>query len=241
MVGSISTFETVREQIRMSIEQGSARADHGALMDRIYRWQRPIYDVTRKYYLLGRDRLIADLEPPEAGRVLELGCGTARNLILAAVKHPTARFYGVDISAEMLASARKAIDRAGLSHRITVARGDAAAFDPMRLFQVSAFDRVFLSYTVSMIPPWRDAICAGADVLAPDGRLSLVDFGAMERYPPIARRLLCGWLTAFHVSPRAGLRDVLATCAQTLDARADIQSLYGGYAVYGRLIRRATA
>ena len=30
-------------------------------MNRMYRWQRYIYDATRRYYLLGRDRLIAGL------------------------------------------------------------------------------------------------------------------------------------------------------------------------------------
>ena len=35
-----------------------ASGDHGALMDDVYRYQRLIYDVTRKYYLLGRDEMI---------------------------------------------------------------------------------------------------------------------------------------------------------------------------------------
>ena len=55
-----------------------------ALMDRIYHRQRRYYDFTRKYYLLGRDRLIEGLAPPPGGRVLEIGCGTARNLVAAA-------------------------------------------------------------------------------------------------------------------------------------------------------------
>ena len=42
----------------------------GPLMDRIYRRQRHIYDVTRKYYLLGRDGLIRSLKPPPAGTIL---------------------------------------------------------------------------------------------------------------------------------------------------------------------------
>src|SRR5262249_43214804 len=50
-------------------------------MDAIYRYQRYIYDATRKYYLFGRDRLIANLDPPERGTVLEIACGTGRNLI----------------------------------------------------------------------------------------------------------------------------------------------------------------
>lgn len=49
---------------------------HAALMDRTYRHQRRIYDATRAYFLLGRDHLIAQLAPPEGGRVLEIACGT---------------------------------------------------------------------------------------------------------------------------------------------------------------------
>ena len=59
-------------------------ASEAALMDRIYRRQRHVYDFTRKYYLLGRDELIERLAPPADSRVLEIGCGTARNLIAAA-------------------------------------------------------------------------------------------------------------------------------------------------------------
>ena len=44
-------------------------------MDAIYAWQRHIYDATRKYFLFGRDRLIATLNVPECGTVLEIGCG----------------------------------------------------------------------------------------------------------------------------------------------------------------------
>jgi S-adenosylmethionine-diacylgycerolhomoserine-N-methlytransferase len=53
-------------------------------MDAIYRGQRHIYDLTRRYYLLGRDMLIRDLAPPAGGSVLEVGCGKARNLIAVA-------------------------------------------------------------------------------------------------------------------------------------------------------------
>ena len=45
-------------------------ASDAALMDRIYRRQRHVYDVTRKYYLLGRDELIEGLAPPADSRVL---------------------------------------------------------------------------------------------------------------------------------------------------------------------------
>ncbi len=66
-------------------------------MDRIYRHQRHIYDLTRKYYLLGRDALIRDLAPVPGDTVLEIGCGTGRNLILAARRYPDARFSSVSM------------------------------------------------------------------------------------------------------------------------------------------------
>jgi S-adenosylmethionine-diacylgycerolhomoserine-N-methlytransferase len=38
-----------------------AVTSHATAMDRMYRHARHIYDLTRKPYLLGRDRLIAEL------------------------------------------------------------------------------------------------------------------------------------------------------------------------------------
>src|ERR1700721_4701598 len=77
-------------------------------MNRMYRRQRHIYDGTRRYYLLGRDRLIATLNPAAGATVLEIGCGTGRNLVLAAGLHPEARFFGIDVSPEMLTTALSA-------------------------------------------------------------------------------------------------------------------------------------
>src|SRR6185312_12968397 len=103
-------------------------------MDAIYRYQRYVYDLTRKFYLLGRDRLIDELAPPPAGRVLEIACGTGRNLIGAARHYPRARFYGFDISVAMLDTARGQIAKAGLDQRIRIAAGDATDFSAERLF-----------------------------------------------------------------------------------------------------------
>jgi S-adenosylmethionine-diacylgycerolhomoserine-N-methlytransferase len=124
-------------------------------MNRMYRRQRYIYDGTRRYYLLGRDQLIAGLRPAAGESVLEIGCGTGRNLVLAARQYPGARFFGVDVSTEMLTSAISAISRGGLTGQIRVAHGDATAFDPRRLFGVPSFDHVMISYSLSMIPGWH--------------------------------------------------------------------------------------
>ena len=57
-------------------------------MDRVYRHQRYIYDLTRKYYLFGRDRLIRELDLKPGERLVEIGCGTARNLVRIARRYP---------------------------------------------------------------------------------------------------------------------------------------------------------
>ena len=101
-------------------------------MNRMYRRQRHIYDGTRRYYLLGRDQMISGLRLDAGASVLEIGCGTGRNLVLAARLYPTARFFGIDVSTEMLTSAISAIARAGLTRQVRVAHGDATALDPAR-------------------------------------------------------------------------------------------------------------
>lgn len=223
----------------MTVRDGAeAGASGGAeLMDGIYRWQRHVYDATRKYYLLGRDRLIDELAPPPGGTVLELGCGTARNLVLAARRHPQARFFGIDISEQMLESARGSIRRAGLEGRVHVAQGDATAFDTEALFGVARFDRVFFSYSLSMIPPWREAMAAGFATLAPGGQLSVVDFGQQERLPGLFRRLLHAWLAKFHVTPRADLSGAVEALAGQHKARFEAGSLYRGYSVWAEVTR----
>ncbi|MFE0015134.1 class I SAM-dependent methyltransferase [Mesorhizobium sp. NPDC059054] len=205
-------------------------ANHADLMDGVYRWQRHIYDLTRKYYLLGRDRLIVGLDVPANGSVLELGCGTGRNLALTARRYPDARLYGLDISAEMLVSAQAAIAREGIAGRALLARADATDFDAQALFGVARFDRVFVSYSLSMIPGWEKTVAAGLAALAPGGSLHIVDFGQQERLPGWFRSLLRAWLKKFHVSPRESLREVLESESAKAGASLSFERLYRGYA-----------
>ena len=203
---------------------------HGAMMDRVYRHQRHIYNLSRRYFLFGRDRLIASLKPPPGGHLLEVGCGTARNLILAARLYPDTVCYGVDVSRRMLETARVSVERAGLAKRIFLGEGDAADFDPQRLFGRTAFDRIFFSYSLSMIPPWPGALDRGASQLAPGGRLHVVDFGQQERLPRWFRGVLFGWLDRFHVAPRAELEQALSELAKRRGADLTFTRLYRGYA-----------
>ena len=206
-------------------------------MDAIYRGQRHIYDLTRKYYLLGRDRLIAELDAPAAGSVLELGCGTGRNLILAARKYPAAKFHGIDISEEMLITARANVEKAGLSDRIRLAQGDASTVSTAAAFGVPVFDRVFISYALSMIPPWRETAAHAMALVKPGGSLHVVDFGGQAELPGWFRSGLRAWLAKFSVAPREDLEAVLADVARGAGARLEFRQLYRDYARYG-VVRR---
>jgi S-adenosylmethionine-diacylgycerolhomoserine-N-methlytransferase len=204
-------------------------------MNRMYRWQRHIYDATRRYYLLGRDQLIAGLRPDAGADVLEIGCGTGRNLVLAARRYPDARLFGIDVSTEMLTSAIAAISRDSLNKQVRVAHADGAAFDPRSLFDVAGFDHVIISYSLSMIPDWRSVLEAAASRLKPGGRLHIVDFGTQERLPGMLRMLLLRWLAMFDVTPRAELERVLSELAYNSGANLAFERPFRGYAQYAVL------
>jgi S-adenosylmethionine-diacylgycerolhomoserine-N-methlytransferase len=199
-------------------------------MNRMYRRQRHIYDGTRRYYLLGRDRLISGLQPAPGSNVLEIGCGTGRNLVLAAGLYPQARFFGIDVSTEMLTSAISAVSRRGMTGRVRVAHGDGTGFDPQLLFGLPSFDHVMISYSLSMIPDWRGVLHAAARRLTAGGRLHVVDFGNQERLPATARALLLRWLRIFDVTPRDDLEAVLAAMAEGIKAELKFERPFRGYA-----------
>jgi len=188
----------------------SGGASHGALMDQVYRRQKHVYDLTRKYYLFGRDRLIAGLGAFPGESVLELGCGTGRNLAQIAAAYPAVRLYGLDISQEMLTLAG-----GKLGHRAALAAGDATSFDPSHLFAVAGFDHIVISYALSMIPDWQGTISHAAAQLAPGGRLHIVDFGDLGGLPRAVSRLLRTWLRLFHVSPRGEMAQFAQWIAAT--------------------------
>ena len=204
----------------------------GELMDRLYRRQRHFYDFTRKYYLLGRDRLIQRLNPPAGGRVLEIGCGTARNLVVAARAHSDVRFFGIDVSAEMLETARRRVACEGLTSDIRLARADAATFDPALVFGVPGFSRIFVSYSLSMMPGWQAVLERSMSWLMPGGELHVVDFGGQERLPGWFRVGLRQWLRLFHVMPRDALEAHLTLLGLRSGALTVFERPYRGYAQY---------
>jgi len=207
---------------------------HAELMDKVYRRQRYIYDLTRKYYLFGRDRMIRELALRPGEAVVEVGCGTARNLIRIARRYPKAELFGLDASAEMLRTAARNVAAAGLSDRIRLVEGYAEALTPQLFGRDRPFDRVLFPYSLSMIPDWRQALNAAGAALDENGRLHVVDFGDLTGLGPLAGGVLRAWLRLFHVEPRVEILHALESqtnqSKQASDAAGRILLLPARYA-----------
>ena len=168
-------------------------------MDAMYRYQRYFYDATRRFYLLGRDRLIQKMTIGEGDRVAEIGCGTGRNLIKLSELYPRAKFYGLDASAEMLRTASDNIAARSLKN-IELRTALAESFSGLATFGLEdPFDAVFFSYSISMVPPWKAAIENALENLKPGGVMYIVDFYDQRELPSLFRSALKAWLRQFHV------------------------------------------
>ena len=200
-------------------------------MDRMYRYQRYFYDLTRKYYLLGRDRLLREMPVADGDRVLEAGCGTGRNLIILAKKHPRAEFFGLDASSEMLKTAQGKADARQISNLVfATALADEFSYD--RTFGLTEkFDAVFFSYAVSIIPPWRESLENALANLKPGKSLYIIDFYDQKDLPGWFRRLLRAWLRQFHVEYPAELIPFLRDWEKRGAGTLKLTPLYRRYAL----------
>jgi S-adenosylmethionine-diacylgycerolhomoserine-N-methlytransferase len=215
-----------------------AGPDHHALMDRIYQHQRHIYDLTRRFFLLGRDALIERMHVEPGHRILEVGCGTARNLVELAGRYPEARFFGIDASGEMLKSARTNMARAGVEHQISLACCLAEDVCPETLFGLAEpFDGLFFSYSLSMMPEWQAALNQGLVNLRTGGSLWVVDFWDQGDLPNWFAVTLQAWLSLFHVRHRPELLEYFGALERYGQVSLSVEPLYRRYAYLARLTK----
>jgi S-adenosylmethionine-diacylgycerolhomoserine-N-methlytransferase len=217
-----------------------AANDQAAAMDRMYRITRHIYDFTRRYYLLGRDRMLAQVPTGRDTATLEVGCGTARNLIRLARRPEPGRLYGLDASQEMLDTAAASITRSGVARGpgrgITLRQGLAEELDPQRTFgRDEPFDTVYFSYCLSMVPTWPGAIEAALAALRPGGRMLIVDFWDQGDLPPLFAAGLKRWLARFHVHYRPEVHQALEALGASGRAEVTFESVARRYAYIASL------
>jgi len=204
-------------------------------MDRMYRFTRHVYDATRAYYLLGRDRLLEQVPTSSSTATLEVGCGTARNLIRLARRSECGELFGLDASHEMLETAAASIERSGVCRSdrkpIVLRQGLAEQLDARRMFgRDEPFDTIYFSYCLSMVPTWPGAIEAALANLKPGGRMLIVDFWDQKDLPPWFAAGLNRWLALFHVHYRPEVHEALTELGASGRADVTFESVANRYA-----------
>jgi SAM-dependent methyltransferase len=111
--------------------------------------------------------LLAPLIPAHPVRIADLGCGTGSLAILLA-EHGS-RVFGVDISGNMIRLAQAKARAAGVA--VDFVRGDAA--DPP--FAEASFDLVLARHVLWTFENPDAVLQRWVDLLAPDGRLILIE------------------------------------------------------------------
>jgi S-adenosylmethionine-diacylgycerolhomoserine-N-methlytransferase len=181
-----------------------------------YRWHAHIYDATRWAFLFGRTDLVRSVAALSPRRILEVGCGTGRNLARLAAAFPHARIVGLDLSPEMLTKARRTL--APFGPRITLVQQrytqPLSADDP--------FDLIVFSYCLTMVNPgYADLLRICRHDLAPHGRIAIVDFH--DSAVPWFRR----WMQFNHVRMEGQILDALHA-AEFRPHTCTIHSAYAG-------------
>ena len=117
-----------------------------------------------------RSKAVSRLELKPGNSVLEVGCGTGRNLApLVEAVGTEGHVYGVDLSEGMLAEAEERCAQAGW-HNVTLIRADAADYtlpEPV--------DGVIFSLSYAVIPDHLEALRRAWRQLRPGGYLVIMD------------------------------------------------------------------
>jgi ubiquinone/menaquinone biosynthesis C-methylase UbiE len=153
----------------------AVRADRAAAAERYFAGHAEQWDAIRSLHVADSavEARMRDLLGPGLGRLVDIGTGTGRmiELLGAAADHAT----GVDRSPEMLRLAR-----AKLAEAPTPVEFRQADVGALPLADASA-DTVVMHQVLHYIPAPEAALHEAARIVAPGGRLLIVDFASHDR------------------------------------------------------------
>ncbi len=144
---------------------------HPTNIQRYYKIHSKVYDATRWSFLFGRQSILSvlpDLRPRP--HILEIGCGTGKNIQYLEYLFPDATIIGIDISLEMLEKARQ---KTGNSKQVKLIQRRYGYGETSQ----EPFDLILLSYSMTMIGENTDEILQQVqEDLSPNGYVAVVDF-----------------------------------------------------------------
>ncbi len=190
----------------------AVRAERAAAADAWFAAHAADWDRERALYIAEtavEAAIETALTPGVLGNLLDIGTGTGRMIELLGPRATSA--LGIDRSPEMLRLARGRIEGAGLTHG-AVRRGDMYALPPAD----GSIDTVIIHQVLHFADDPAAVIAEAARVLAPGGRLLVVDFmpHGREELRSQQRHLRLGfaddqlldWLAAAGLSGRVAAR-----------------------------------
>lgn len=167
--------------------------------------------------------LLLGMEPaePAMARVLDVGCGSALNLIAMAAALPSARFFGFDLAQRAVEQARSRIRELGLSN-IEVAHLDLLNFPA----DAGEFDYIIAHGFYSWVPERvREALLALMNRHASPNAICYLSFNAR---PGSALRLAWRAAAAYHARGIEGTIERARASVEMLELMAEAAAAIPG-------------
>jgi ubiquinone/menaquinone biosynthesis C-methylase UbiE len=112
-------------------------------------------------------------------RVVDLGCGPATQLAQIAELNPQSRFLGVDLSDEMLETARRHVSDKGLAN-VELRRGDITSLEFLPDHSADAVISTMVLHHLPTRDHLRRCFREIGRILRPGGALYITDFGRLK-------------------------------------------------------------
>jgi ubiquinone/menaquinone biosynthesis C-methylase UbiE len=153
------------------------------------------------------DLLHSDTIYPPGSRVLEAGCGVGAQTITLATNSPHAQFTSIDISADSVAAAKRAADRAGITN-VEFRQEDIFCLP----FEKESFDHIFVCFVLEHLSRPEKALETLKGYLKRGGTITVIEGDHGSAY--------------FHPDSE--------TAHRAIKCQVELQSISGGNANIGR-------
>lgn len=206
-----------------SSHTASTSSQQGRKVEAYYRFHAQIYDATRWSFLFGRESLLDKIpDLPSQPHILEIGCGTGKNIERLSYYFPDASIVGIDLSSDMLQKAEK---RLGSTNSVELRLGQYGEHS----FSYDSFDLILVSYSLTMfdenIEEIFEQICKE---LKPNGYIATVDFHTSPF------NWFCRWMEMNHVDFSGQLLSLFKKYFSPTDI--ELKNAYGGLWSYFQFI-----